>query len=430
MRDDHTSAELPHNLLQVEAEIDRFYLRRFAIPRFSRDLESLFQGEQSKRRVRQLTIFGLVALVIYNLFLVSDYLIAPDRLLRAVAVRLGIVTPIALLITWRMQRKQSPAAREASSGLLCLVACGSVLFLHHASGFWSAIQSEGEVFLVLLTVNAVLRIDLLYACLTTTLCYLSELAFLLLNLQLSSAQKLTVGGRVFWVALFTLFANYVITREHRNAWLLRLRSRIQHNLLSIANANLISLSATDRLTGLANRHAYEERLITLWNNTADLAAPLSAVMVDVDHFKSINDDFGHSYGDRVLQRVATLLQQGLRVEDDFVARIGGEEFIVLLPGSDAEAALLVAERIRTLVQVAGSPAFTRNEIVPAPKGRWSTVSCGVATTIPSRTADPQILIDDADSALYRAKQTGRNRVCCTTRNERPEARISLVRRAL
>lgn len=415
---------LSHNLLQVEAELERFASRRFAIPRFSQDLDTEFQRETVAERIRELTWLGLISLILYNLFLVSDYLIAPDQFLRALLVRLGLVTPVCLLITWRAHRTRRPAVSEAAAGLLCVMICCSVLYLRAGADVWTAIQAEGEYFLILLVMNAVLRVDLRYACVVSALCYLAEMAALFLNVHLTTAQKLTVGGRVFWVAVFTLFANYVMTRERRNAWLLRRRSGLQQSLLSEANAVLVSMSETDRLTGLANRHAYEDRLVRMWNDAADLETHLSAVMVDVDHFKSINDDFGHGYGDRVLQRVATLLQQGMRAEDDFVARIGGEEFIVLLPGSDAAGAALVAERIRTLVQVAGSPAFNRNDPIPAAKARWSTVSCGVATTVPTRSTDPQTLIDAADSALYRAKQSGRNRVCLAQQKDRGENRIS------
>ena len=99
-------------------------------------------------------------------------------------------------------------------------------------------------------------------------------------------------------------------------------------MLAKANTELTALSSTDRLTGLPNRRSYDERLHELWEVSLERDEPLSAVMIDVDHFKRLNDAHGHPYGDRVLQRVASLLQQALRGEGDFVARFGGEEFIV------------------------------------------------------------------------------------------------------
>jgi diguanylate cyclase (GGDEF)-like protein len=104
--------------------------------------------------------------------------------------------------------------------------------------------------------------------------------------------------------------------------------------------------------------------------------------------------------------VASLLLQSLRCKDDFAARFGGEEFVVLLPGATQEGAMIVAERIRKLVEVAGSPALPEPGIAP----RLSTVSCGVATFWPNETNCQEDLLDSADKALYLAKSGGRNQV--------------------
>jgi diguanylate cyclase (GGDEF)-like protein len=145
-------------------------------------------------------------------------------------------------------------------------------------------------------------------------------------------------------------------------------------------------------------------------------ALLSAIVIDIDRFKAVNDLRGHLYGDKVLTRVASLLQQSLRGKDDFAARFGGEEFVVLLPQTSQRAALIVAERIRKLVEVAGSPAvesFATGEVLA------TTVSCGVATCLPSEGFCIEDLLEAADKALYEAKRGGRNRVCAgeVTRSE-------------
>jgi diguanylate cyclase (GGDEF)-like protein len=125
--------------------------------------------------------------------------------------------------------------------------------------------------------------------------------------------------------------------------------------------------------------------------------------------------------------VATLLLQSLRCKDDFAARFGGEEFVVLLPGATQEGAMIVAERIRKLVEVAGSPAL------PEPGGhpRLSTVSCGVATCWPGDSNCQEDLLDSADKALYLAKSEGRNQVRCgeltSTARKRPSAERRAVR---
>ncbi len=135
---------------------------------------------------------------------------------------------------------------------------------------------------------------------------------------------------------------------------------------------------------------------------------VSLILIDVDHFKLLNDKFGHLYGDKVLKRVALLLAESLRRSEDFAARFGGEEFVILLPATPGDQALLVAERMRKLVEVAGFPALETPSGVM--RNIRATVSCGVACESPIALGDPYFLIDAADKALYLAKAEGRNAV--------------------
>jgi diguanylate cyclase len=154
----------------------------------------------------------------------------------------------------------------------------------------------------------------------------------------------------------------------------------------------------DALTGTPNRLAYEERLQFECDRWRRYATPLSLVVVDVDHFKSINDKYGHQTGDRVLKAVAAQLSRNIR-ETDFICRYGGEEFVLLLPNTSAELAMVAAEKLRT--QVDGCQFHYRDETVKV------SVSCGVASF---RGDDaPDEVFQRADDALYRAKHSGRNR---------------------
>lgn len=179
----------------------------------------------------------------------------------------------------------------------------------------------------------------------------------------------------------------------------QLEERVRERTLELAEANkeLYRLSRFDPLTGLMNRRAFEERMAIALASAKRSGGVLSLLIVDVDHFKNVNDRFGHEAGDRVLVRLAGLLCERLR-ETDAVARLGGEEFAVLLPETGEEGALRVAEQL--LARAAGT------EI--AGVGRV-TVSVGSAT----RRWSPQardLLMRAADAALYDAKQAGRNRV--------------------
>ena len=396
----------------LEKEIRRFEAGSLKATHFAPALEGRYRRETGRGRARLLLVQGLFALLAYDFFIVGDYLLAPQQLLRAAIVRFGVVTPLVLLICALVRRSRKAFWLESSASLLCLAGAVSIVYLRSGSvGLSSAASAQTGLILVLLVANCMLRIEQPFAAVTSAVILLLDAFVLGLDGQLSMMQKMFHGGIMMWVAILTLTANHTLSRERRYSYLLQLRGRLQHRLLASVNAELLALSATDRLTGLPNRRSYDERLLQLWRIAFTRGEPLSAVMIDVDHFKRLNDAHGHPYGDRVLQRVASLLQQALRGEEDFIARFGGEEFIVLLPNADSEAAMKVAERIRVLVQVAGAPALQR-EAIFSPGDLWSTVSCGVATEWPS---DPNVspnLIAEADAAMYRAKQGGRNRVCC------------------
>ena len=171
--------------------------------------------------------------------------------------------------------------------------------------------------------------------------------------------------------------------------------------LQQANRQLLSMSRTDGLTGIANRRHIEERLHEMWEHASRLNEPLSCVMCDIDKFKSVNDTYGHQAGDAVLKQFAEVLTHEAR-EIDRVGRYGGEEFIVLLPGTVLDAAVTFAERVRSAIE---ERTFTFEG-----GSLRRTVSAGVAAWPHPRVHSHEELIKAADSALYVAKETGRNRV--------------------
>lgn len=163
-----------------------------------------------------------------------------------------------------------------------------------------------------------------------------------------------------------------------------------------------NLSITDSLTGIANRRHFEWRLSEEIERARRYKYPLSILMLDLDHFKEVNDNYGHQVGDIVLQQVAQRLKQTLR-RTDFLARYGGEEFVVLAPQVPADKSLLLAERLRRTIS--DSPFAVLDNLQLN-----ITVSIGVAV-FPDHAQNESELISAADTALYRAKQAGRNKVC-------------------
>lgn len=171
-----------------------------------------------------------------------------------------------------------------------------------------------------------------------------------------------------------------------------------------ANRRLEEASLRDQLTGISNRRRFDRALTSEWGIAQREGGWLALVLLDVDHFKAFNDRFGHQAGDRCLQRFARMLSDATRAERDLVARWGGEEFAILLPGVSSAVAEATAERMRTLIeQIDFSPEGTAGVTI--------TASAGVAAVQPGRGADsPEDLLRAADDALYRAKREGRNRV--------------------
>jgi len=171
-----------------------------------------------------------------------------------------------------------------------------------------------------------------------------------------------------------------------------------------AETSMLRRQATiDALTMIANRRQFDARLGIEWLQAARAAEPLALVLLDIDFFKQYNDQYGHPQGDACLRQVAGLLEATVR-PSDLVARVGGEEFGILLPGISAEDAALVAERVRAAI------ASAHIEHCKSKVAEHVTVSIGVAGEVPGASRSPEALYLDADRSLYAAKHAGRNRV--------------------
>jgi two-component system, cell cycle response regulator len=168
--------------------------------------------------------------------------------------------------------------------------------------------------------------------------------------------------------------------------------------LRLRNAELEVVSRTDALTGLWNRRHAEEQLLAAASAARRHASPLSVLMIDIDHFKRVNDECGHAAGDAVLAEIAARIRRTTRIED-VAARWGGEEFLTMLPLTEADGAWELGERIRT--HVAAEPFTVGDDTIEV------TASVGCATAEPGEGSDA--LVARADQALYEAKARGRNR---------------------
>lgn len=222
--------------------------------------------------------------------------------------------------------------------------------------------------------------------------------------QRSQRSMLLLGSLV---AVLLALASYAAMHHHRSL-ALRLRAShaqalVQQQALERANAELERLSQTDGLTRLANRRHFDRALAREHARHQRTGMPLSLLMVDIDHFKHVNDHYGHAIGDDYLRAVARTLERDVGRATDVVARYGGEEFVCLLPETDLESACAVAEYVRAGVQELQLPNIGAD--IP-----HLTVSVGVAT-LAGGEHSAQDLVVSADTQLYAAKHAGRNRLC-------------------
>lgn len=174
-------------------------------------------------------------------------------------------------------------------------------------------------------------------------------------------------------------------------------------MLELANRQLVRLSTTDALTGIANRRRFHEVLDHEWQCCQREDELISLLMIDIDSFKEYNDSYGHTKGDECLAAVAAAVRDALDRPDQFVARYGGEELVVVLPRTGAEGAITLAGHLCRSVRARAIP-HERSVVRPV-----VTISVGAATMRPGADHTPEALVVAADSALYRAKSEGRDR---------------------
>lgn len=199
--------------------------------------------------------------------------------------------------------------------------------------------------------------------------------------------------------------DYMTKPFHLPELLARIRAGLRivelQNELIHANRRLERLSITDGLTNLYNHRHFQDELAKHFSESERYDRPLSLALIDIDYFKKVNDTWGHATGDAVLKVVAKLFSESVR-ETDLVARYGGEEFAVIMPETTLEHAMTFAEQIRALVE--RTPIETDQGDIRV------TVSIGLSSVPHPQIETPVALIEDADQALYRAKESGRNQV--------------------
>jgi diguanylate cyclase (GGDEF)-like protein len=364
---------------------------------FPAALERQFEQDTQERRCARLRVGILVSAVLYNFFLIADWLLVPDVLRAATLLHLGLVTPWMLFAAWAMTKHPRPFVRECLAASIPLFIILQIDYGFASTTSESAAHYQYVVIPTLLYANVSLhRLPFRFARVVTAVIVICHAAVVLSAHYISNPVAVMILVQLAICAYITLVANYTMERDLKRAYLFSLRDRLRHSLADTA-------SKRDALTGLANRHRLDIELRRLWAIDNEQPTTVSVIMMDIDHFKRLNDKYGHGAGDLCLKRMASILLAELGAASEVVVRYGGEEFLIVLPEVQLVDAMRVAERIRRSVERATIP----NE-GPGLVG-IVTASFGVASAYVSELTAAE-LIAVADTALYAGKQKGRNQV--------------------
>jgi two-component system chemotaxis family response regulator WspR len=225
------------------------------------------------------------------------------------------------------------------------------------------------------------------------------------------SEAFTLGANDYMIKLPNKIEMIARIRYHSKAYINRLERDeafrdLEESREKLAKANLAlqKLSSLDDLTGIANRRSFNETLLKEWNRSIRDKKSIGIIMLDIDFFKLYNDHYGHQGGDDCLIKVAKGFESAIHREADFLARYGGEEFSAILPDTDLNGALKVAEEMRQAI---------KNLKIEHAKSKISdivSISIGVSAFVPLQGMPPEVLIAAADQALYKAKEEGRDTV--------------------
>lgn len=383
----------------------------------SADEERAFIKASQPGRLRHFIISGWISLLVYNLFLVNDWLVAPEVFKLGLTLRLGLLTTFGLVaLTLGMVFRETilklpPAAIESVvvlSGVMAALSVALVLSSHHMEGSVWRVFYHGGFVPVIIYGTVVQRLRFQAACVLTGSVVLIHWVSMAMNSAVAGAPVWPMLLFVATIAGYTLLMNFRLEYEERQCYLQQRRARLLKEQLDQTCLQLDQASCLDPLTEVANRRGLDRYLKEHWPHGLKADRPMSLLLIDVDHFKPFNDFYGHPAGDQCLRLVAKALARGGGAARGMLARWGGEEFVFLLPGVDAPAGVAMANRLVAAVRNADI-RHERSPVAPA-----VTVSIGLACTdgLPASEDVWGDLLAKADEALYQAKHLGRNRVAC------------------
>ena len=376
------------------AEIDEEIRRGFRGLRFSRRLETRYLAEYLHHRSRMVPLWALIGTIMYLAAIMGDLSLMPDIAQTVITLRIAIFVPYAALVVALMRWRPSPLLFDGLAfgvGFLGIsLPMVSLIFSESPHLFVYQAGSIGTLAFFAI----VLRPRFLTLVVGLAAMVAVQLVTLHLNGRLDAVTYPAVISFYATLSVFLMLSAYFSESVDRLNFLNRLRGQV-------LQAQLQALSETDALTGLNNRLMLERTRMDYWSEKAS-AMSVSAVLIDIDHFKRFNDRHGHLDGDACLRAVARELYDVVAGRGT-VVRFGGEELLVLLPHMELAEALELAETMRQSVEDMAIPHLASESGVV-------TVSLGVHC-VRTNAQSLEDLLEKADAALYKAKRLGRNKAC-------------------
>lgn len=369
---------------------------------FPAELEAEYIRHNADQRRMLLAVMALVGLFIYNVFALANRTMFPDiqDLVLEHQVWLSLMVFGLMVITYLTPH---PLWREGLYSLSTIMLAMVSVWLMAQSRLTSTLSYTVSLMLIPMFSGVAARQPFWFTALPAVV---TSVAAAMLLKPIGPVQRLVYADSLFMIVnnmAYTLILAYTLELGARREWLLSYIERLQRQALEAASQRLKALSIADPLTGICNRRQFEDDLDRIWHECMADQRPLGMLIIDIDHFKLYNDRQGHPAGDVCLKEVAALISQIAQTDKGLAARLGGEEFGVLLPAGNLPDAWRLAERIRAGISQACLP----HDYAPS---RHVTVSVGVASLVPQAGMDRISLFATADKALYEAKRAGRNRV--------------------
>ncbi len=402
MASTRTQLQAPNSAIM--AEVEHLLARRTRDIRLKGELSRLFQERFWPRTAKIIRAWMTWVALLDVLTLGLNAILLPKAITMSMLLPACILPPAALATAFMWQKPRAFWLQRLSliAGMFLILLSVALVGVSAGGEFYE--RHLNIMLFVAITAIIIFSIPLAWSVTVASIALGLYLVFQVQNPSLENGSA--VAATLFFASgiVATVVARRTMTILAQKTFLLELRDRSRVAELADANAQLERLARTDPLTGIANRRWMMETLDRLWSDGMKRRG-CAMLMCDIDEFKKLNDRLGHSEGDRCLVKVAGIIQSSVRRNRDHVARYGGEEFLVVLPGVDEREAIAVAERIRESVEAASLPN-PASHVSP-----YVTLSIGVAAHSPDdEIIFPEQLQNQADAALYRAKQGGRNRV--------------------